>query len=343
MSLVLNGGVGGSLSTQYAYIDSKIVSALPATVSFWFKNGIDSNAGGQFAQWVDADATLGTYRMGGGSSRATGPVFTRSVGSRISTASYSSTGSLTTTAVTSIATGATTSVGVEDASSFSVGEYVRLEGSFAGITGITSGREWRIESIASSTLILALSSSGVWGEAQSATVRWSAWQPEKWNFGLLSFANIGGDANNQVKGGFLGNTSISLAGEYSGVAGQRPADIFSVLDRFCVGAYLQSGSATGYIRGEIAHVAVWEYLPTAGEAAELLTKAPNLVGWGSPLAYWPLLADESDSIGANDLTLIGSPSVTSDGPSISLTPGGGGTPGFLRGVMRARNPSIFGV
>ena len=61
MSLVLNGGVGGSDSTQYAYIDDRIVSALPATVTFWFKNGIDSNAGGQFAQCVDSDATLGTF------------------------------------------------------------------------------------------------------------------------------------------------------------------------------------------------------------------------------------------------------------------------------------------
>jgi hypothetical protein len=342
MSLVLNGGVGGALSTQYAYIDDRIVSALPATVTFWFKNGIDSNAGGQFAQWVDSDVTLGTYRMGGGGSRATGPVFTRSVGSRISTASYSSTASLTTTNVTSIATGTTTAVTVEDASTFSAGEYVRLEGTFTGITGITSGREWRISSIESNTLILALSSSGSWGEGLTATVKWSAWQPEKWNFGMLSFSDSLGGANNQIKGGFLGNTTVSLAGEYSGVAGQRPSDIFSVLDRFCLGAYLQSGTATGYVRGELAHVAVWGVRPTDGETAELLVKAPTLVSWGTPLAYWPLLADDDDAVGSYDLTLIGSPPINSDGPSITLAGGGGGSGTFIPSIMRAQPTNLFG-
>jgi hypothetical protein len=343
MSLVLNGGVGGALSTQYAYIDDRIVSALPATVSFWFKNGTDSNAGGQFAQWVDADATLGTYRMGGGSSRATGPVFTRTVGSRASTATFSSAASLTSVAVTSIATGSTTAVEVDDASSFSVGEYVRLEGTFDGITGITSGREWRIESIASNTLILTLSTSGTWGELQSATVKWSAWQPEKWNLGVLSFANVGGSSNIQLHGGFVGNSVVTLSAAFSGVTSQKPNDIFGVLDRFCVGGYLQSGSASGHVRGEIAHVAVWEYLPTASEVNELLIKAPHLVGWGAPLAYWPLLADETDSIGSADLTLVGTPDITSDGPSISLTSGGGGGSGYLPTVMRAQPINLFGA
>jgi hypothetical protein len=344
MSLVLNGGVGGSASTQYGYVDSRIVSALPATVSFWFKTGINGAAGGQFAQWVDKDETTGTYRMGGGAQQAIGPVFSRTVGSRISTASfYAPTTALSESVnVTSITTGATTAVGVEDASKFSAGEYVRLEGTFTGITGITSGREWRIQSIAGSTLTLALTSSGTWGEGLTATVRWSAWQPEKWNLGVLSYGPTSGDNPIRLKGGFLGNSAVTLDSVYSGISGQKPVDIFDRLDRFCVGGYLQSSGASGYFRGEIAHVAVWEYFPTAGEASELLSKAPTLVGWGAPLAYWPLLADDDDAIGSNDLTLVGSPDITSDGPSIQLTSGGGGGSGYLPTVMRAQPINLFG-
>jgi hypothetical protein len=343
MSLVLNGGVGGSASTQLAYIDSRIVSALPATVSFWFKTGATGSAGGQVAQWVDKDETTGTYRMGGGASSSIGPIFSRTVGSRISTASfYAPTTALSESVnVTSITTGTTTAIGVEDASKFQAGEYVRLEGTFTGITGITSGREWRIQSIASSTLTLALSSSGDWTEGQSATVRWSAWQPEKWNLGVLSYGPTSGDNPIRLKGGFLGNSAVTLDSVHSGISGQKPVDIFDRLDRFCVGGYLQS-SAAAHFRGEIAHVAVWEYLPSAAEASELLTKAPTLVGWGSPLAYWPLTNDDDDAIGSNDLTLVGSPDITSDGPSIQLTSGGGGGSGYLPTVMRAQPINLFG-
>jgi len=345
MSLVLNGGVGGTGTTQYAYINSRIVSALPCAVSFWFKAGTNAGAGGTIAQWVNSAETLGNYRMGPGSSRSAGPILIRNTISRGTTATSSTLGVLSEhlVNVTSILPGSTTLVGVEDASKFTAGEYVRLSGSFAGISGITSGRDWRIESIGSGTLTLLLSSSGSWDEGQAATVNWSPYQPEKWNLGVASFTAdpIGSDRFFN-RGGFVGQSSVYMNSGYPGVTSQRPPDIFSGLDRFCVGGYLQSDAAAGHFRGEISHVAVWPVHPAAAEASELLTKAPNLVGWGSPLAYWPLLADETDSIGSNHLTPIGSPTINSDGPSIQLTSGGGGGSGYLPTVMRAQPINLFG-
>jgi hypothetical protein len=341
MSLVLNGGVGGSGSTQLAYIDSRIVSALPATVSFWFKNGVDVNATASFAQWVDASETTGTYRMGSGCARSTGPIFTRNYVSRTVSSSGGTPVTLDdyATAVNSITAGSTTVVSVDDSSRFSAGEYVRLTGTFTGLTGITSGREWRIQSIAGTALTLALASSGTWGEEQSATVKWSAWQPEKWNLGVITF---GGSENLMMRGGFVGNSAVTIRATSPGTLGQRPADIFSVLDRMCFGGYVQGTGATAHLRGELAHIAVWGVEPTVSECAELLTKAPTLVGWGAPLAYWPLLADKNDTIGSNDLELVGSPDITSDGPSIQLTSGGGGGSGYLPTIMRAQPINLFG-
>jgi len=341
MSLVLNGGVGGNGTTQYAHVGSRIVSALPATVSFWFRTGVNTTSGGRAAEWVQSDATLGTYRMGAGAAQSSGPNLARTTTCRTTTSTAYSSYTAATVGVTSITSGATTQVGVDDASGFSAGEYVRLEGTFTGLTGISSGRDWRIQSIAGNTLTLTLASSGDWAEGQSATVKWSAWQPEKWNLGVATFTTTAGEFL-QHKGGFVGNTSVTINAFHTGVSGQRPADIFSALDRLCLGATFQSGGATNYFRGEFAHVAVWQYAPSAAEASELLTKAPHLVGWGSPLAYAPFLADANDVIGSNHFTLVGSPSITSDGPSIQLTSGGGGGSGYLPTVMRAQPINLFG-
>jgi hypothetical protein len=341
MSLVLNGGVDGTGSTQYAYINSAIVSALPATVSFWFKAGTNASASGQLVNWVDKDATAGITRMGCSTSRSTGIVLVRGIITRLTTASSS--GSVTNAdyaiSVTNITTGATTRVAVADASGFAAGEYVRLEGAFAGITGITSGREWRISSIADNTLTLALSTSGTWSEGQSATVKWSAWQPEKWNLGVASFT-LPDNGTRHIRGGFLGNTAATIRESYSGTSGQQSADVFPSVDRLSIGALAQA-TVSDYWRGEIAHVAVWESFPTLAQAEELLTLAPNLVSWGAPTAYWPLLSDETDSIGSADLTLVGTPSITSDGPSITLSGGGGGS-GYLPTIMRAQPTNLFG-
>jgi hypothetical protein len=345
MSLILNGGVGGTGTTQYAYRDERIVTAIPCTVALWFKNGTSSTAGGTYANWVNKAATLGNYRIGGGGSRAVGPVLTRTIVTRTTSSTASSVGTLASyqVAVTAITSGAQTQVAVDNVGLFAAGEYVRLAGTFDGLTGITSGRDWRISSIAGNTLALEIASSGTWNEGQAATVKWSAWQPEKWNLAVLSFGLTSATNSRKVKGGFFGNTAVTIDSEYQGVTGQRPEDIFGVLDRFCIGAYAQSGSATDYFRGEIAHAAVWEYLPNASEAAELLTVAPHLVGWGAPLAYWPLVSDETDAIGQNDLQLVGSPDITSDGPSITLDPGGGGGSAFIPSAMRARILNAFGV
>jgi hypothetical protein len=344
VSLVLNGGVGGSGSTQYAQINSRIVASLPFSVSFWFRAGTNAGAAGVIAHWVNSNATLGNFRLGAGATRSMGPILTRQVISKGTTATESgiSPSADLAVAVTSIVSGSTTQVGVEDAARFTVGEYVRLSGTFTGLTGITSGRDWRIESIAGGTLTLTLTSSGSWDSGQSATVNWSTYQPERWNLGVASFIDAPSGNTFFNRGGFVNQPVVYLNGGYTGLTNQRPANLFPDLNRFCVGAYAQEGSAAGYFRGEIAHVAVWEYFPTVGDCAELLTKAPTLVGWGAPLAYWPLLADETDSIGSNDLTLVGSPDITSDGPSIQLTSGGGGGSGYLPTVMRAQPINLFG-
>jgi hypothetical protein len=344
MSLVLNGGVGGSDSTQYAYRDSRIVSALPCTLAVWFKNGTGVSAEGQVAGWMDADATIGTYRMGGSLARSTGPVFTRQITSRTISAVISSVTTRTTVSqnVTDIGTGATTAFVLDDASRYSVGEYVRITGTFTGISGITSGREYRIGSIAGSTINLEVATTGAWNEGLTATVRWSAWQPEKWNLMVLTFTET--EPRMTHMGGFVGNSGLTVLSSFGGTSGQFPADIFSVLDRVTLGALFQSAGATGHFRGELAHFAVWNGVtPTESQAAELLTVAPNLVSWGAPTAYVPLTNNENDVIGVNHLTLVGSPSINSDGPAITLTGGGGGSAGYLPSVMRARNPSIFGV
>jgi hypothetical protein len=344
MALVLNGGVDGTGSTQYAHHDALIVSALPVTVSVWFKAGTNASAAGQIVNWVDADATLGNYRMGGGLGRSLGPVLSRNIISRVATSSGSPVTTLDTLgqSVTEIVTGATTLVSVTDASAFSAGEWVKLSGTFSGITGITSGREHRISSVASNTLALELATSGVWGDGQSATVKWSAWQPEKWNLMVLALTTASG-ARLRSLGGFVGNSGVSIFSEFAGTLGNYPADIFDVIDRLCLGATFQSGSATNYFRGEAAHLAVWNGAsPTESQAAELLALAPNLVSWGAPTAYWPLLSDETDSIGSADLTLVGTPDITSDGPSITLTGGGGGSGTFIPSIMRAQPTNLFG-
>jgi len=345
MSLVLNGGVGGSGTTQCAYVDERIISAIPCTIAAWFKTGSAASSAGQLAGWVQSDAAVGTSRMTGGGNRSTGPVLVRNITCRTSTALTGSVGTLNTLLVnvTSITSGATTQVGVEDATMFSVGEFVKLDGTFSGLTGITSGRDWRINSIAGSTLTLALATTGTWSEGQSATVKWSAWQPEKWNLAVFAFTDIS-NQRLQSMGGFLGNTALSIYDVKSGTAGQYPADVLGSLNRIVIGGLYQSSTLDFPWRGEIAHVAVWNnVVPTSEQAAELLTKAPHLVGWGSPAAYWPLLADENDSIGTNHLTPIGSPGINSDGPAITLEAGGGGGAAFIPSAMRARILNAFGV
>jgi hypothetical protein len=352
MSLVLNGGTSGSGTTQAAYA-GRIASALPAIVSFWHKNGIATEATGRFVDWVDADATPGNYRMGVSASRSSGPVFSNTTlvrdvsGSPTSFSTRSDlTGGRYRYPLTAITTGATTTIAVDtlgDAMPYVAGMYVKPEGTFTGVSGLVSGREYRVASVAGTNAVLEVATTGEASSGWTGTVRWSAWQPERWNLGVLRF-NATGDPISRVTyyGGFVGAPGITIYSTGGGSVG--PNTIWDVLDRFCIGGYYQGTTLTAPFRGEFAHVAIWEGVTLDdSRAGELLTKAPHLVGWGSPLAYWPLLADETDSIGSNDLTLIGSPDINSDGPSITLTGGGGGTPGYIPSVMGARQRNIFGV
>lgn len=311
--------------------------------SVWFKNGYGTTASGQLFNWVDADATLGNWRMGGECARSLGPVLNRGVLSRKTTSAGGAVYTLSAYAqdVLGITAGAETLMQTADASGFVVGQYVRPLGTFTGLSGITSGRDYRINSIAGDTLSLALSTTGTWAEGLTATVKWSTWQPESWNLAVLSFTDTP-TARLRHMGGHFGGP-LSLLTESLGTTGERPIDIFSALDRICLGAILQSDSATGHLCCEFSDLAIWNNVePTALQATELLTMAPNLVSFGAPTAYWPLLADENDTIGSAHLTLVGSPTISSDGPAITRT-GGGGSTGFLQHIMRSHNPSVFGV
>lgn len=340
MSLVLNGGESGTGATQYAYVDSRIVTTLPITISYWFKAGNTTSASGDYVGLVDKDATLGTYRMGNGVERSTGPIMAQTATSRVTTASQYTMAVPDASMVTisEIITGSVTECVVDDPTPFSVGQFVRVTGTLTGITGIASGRDYRVESITGYSLFLTIASSGTWTETNSGNVRPSAYQPERWNLAVAVFL----EDRFTFRAGVLGNTTMLIDASLNGITGQDPVDIWSVIDRFCVGAYAQSGSAARYANGELAHVGLWDNTnPTLAQADELLTVAPNLVTWGAPTAYYPFLADANDSIGSNHMTLVDTPTINGDGPSITVSGGGGGG-GYLP-IMRPYNPSIFGV
>jgi hypothetical protein len=120
MSLVLNGGIGGSGTTQFAYLASRVASALPAIISFWHRTGINSNSGGRLANFAQSTAAVGTYRMGSSLSRTTGPVFnnqTAAFDTSGTTAGFSTRSDLTEGRyrypLTSITAGATTTITVD--------------------------------------------------------------------------------------------------------------------------------------------------------------------------------------------------------------------------------------
>jgi hypothetical protein len=119
-------------------------------------------------------------------------------------------------------------------------------------------------------------------------------------------------------------------------------DVVAAVDRLCIGGNLQSGTISNPLAGDIAHAAIWEgTYATAAQALELLTAAPNAVTWGAPSNYWPLVNDGDDAAGSADLTLVDSPTINSDGPTLGSGGGVGGT--FIPSAMRARILNAFGV
>jgi hypothetical protein len=351
MSLVLNGGAGGSGTTQFSYLDSRIVSALPSVFSFWFKTGINDGTGGRSAQFVQSDATLGTYLMGSGLSRSVGPVFNCSTQVRPTTATVYSFGTRTDLdggryayPISAVTTGATTTISVDtlgDAMPYVAGMYVKPEGTFSGVSGLVSGREYRVASVSGANAVLEVATTGALTEGWAGTVRWSAWQPERWNLGVIRISNTADPARLMYYGGFVGAPGVTISKGNSGQV--NPSTIFDVMDRICFGGTYQSGAGANQFRGELAHLAVWEGVTLDdSKAGELLTVAPNLVSWGTPLAYVPCLGDGNATVGATNLTTIGDPTYTSDGPSITLSGGGGGSGTFIPSIMRAQPTNLFG-
>ena len=351
LSLVLNGGIGGSGTTQTAYLASRVASSLPAIISFWHRAGINSGATGRVANIVDASAAVGTFRLGSSLSRSVGPVFnnTTAIFNETGTTSSFSTRSDLTDGryrypVTSIAAGATTTITVDtlgDAMPYAAGMYVRIDGTLTGLAGILAGREYRVSSVSGATAVLEVATTGTLEEGWSAFVRWSAWQPERWNLGVVRISGDRDPERMQYWGGFLGSPGITIYSATPGVFS--PSLIWDVMDRICFGGLYQSDTINSPFRGELAHLAVWQEVDLDdSKAAELLTVAPNLVSWGTPLAYVPCIDNGTATVGAENLTTVGSPSFTSDGPSITLTGGGGGSGTFIPSVMRAQPINIFG-
>jgi hypothetical protein len=246
--------------------------------------------------------------------------------------------------LTSITSGATTTITVDslgDPMPYAAGMYVRPEGTFTGLSGLVSGREYRVASVSGANAVLEVATTGALSEGWAGTVRWSAWQPERWNLGVVRLNGTSDPARLQYWGGFLGGPGITI---YSGTTPTTsPATIWDDLDRICFGGLYQSDTGNTPFRGELAHLAVWSGVSLDdSKAGELLTVAPNLVSWGTPLAYVPCLGDGNATIGATNLTPIGSPTYTSDGPSITLSGGGGGSGTFIPSIMRAQPTNLFG-
>jgi hypothetical protein len=352
MSLVLNGGIGGSGTTQFAYLASRVAASLPCVASIWYRTGTDSNSGGRSINWAYASAAVGTYAMGTGHSRSVGPSFSDTV-----RANSTSTGTTTVQTridleggryaypMTSIATGATTTIGVDtlgDAMPYSAGMYVRAGGTLTGVSGMVTSREYRVASVSGANVELEVATTGSPSEGWSGSLRWSAWQPERWNLSVVRFSETGDPiARIQYFSGFFGGPGITMKAGVSGSTA--PEILWPDMDRICVGGLYQSDAGTGPFRGELAHVAVWEGVDLDdSKAAELLTVAPNLVSWGTPLAYVPCLGDGNATVGATNLTTIGDLTYTSDGPSITLSGGGGGGGAFIPSIMRAQPTNLFG-
>jgi hypothetical protein len=316
MSLVLNGGVGGTGSTQGAYIDSVIASNLPLAMAVCWRAGENSSSAGALMRMCQSVVdTLNTYNFGGNASRAVGPIITQSVGGRGTTASFAT--SLTNAAyvydIQVIAVGETTMLTVPG-HNFQVGEMVRLTGTLTGITGILDGRDYKVLTVSSSLVELQAATSGEWQVGSTATARRSAWQPNVWNMTLLTFGASGTSDSHRNRAGLVGEAGLMVMHQHSGIAGQRGFELWSVVDRFCLGCLYQNDTLQSPFRGEMAHAALFApTLTDTSEAAALLGARPDAVALPL-LAYWPLTSNLNDVVGSNHLIPLGNPSVTSDDP-----------------------------
>lgn len=331
MSLVLNGGVSGSATTQAAYVDAKIVSALPISVCAWFRTstGTGSGATRNLFQLCDKDQTAGTYTFHGQARIASGPIL--SVQSNIV---YTTGTSVTPTAtetfsVTAIAEGATTIL-TAVGHNIAAGMRVRITGA-TGLTPDLSGKDYEVTATDSDTVTLNVATSGTY--TGTSTVSRSQIQPSVWTLAVMSFHNTSQKRRLWVG---LENGSLHASGYSTSPSSGTDIDsAFAECDRWNFGAMLQASNAN-WLNGELAHAAIWNNKQLNDtEAAELLSTTPDAVSWGTPAAYWPLLSDATDSIGSNDLTLVGSPSITSAGPGIVASGVTGYFPAFTpnRGLI----------
>jgi len=162
VSLILNGGIGGSGTTQTAYIDSKIASNLPLAMALCWRAGENGSAAGPLMRVCQsAVTTLNTNYFGGHASRSVGPIISQAFGSRGTTSTFAQAYTLPafTFNIVSITVGATTILSIST-HNFLNGEMVRLSGTFTGITGIQDGRDYKVLSANPSLVEIVADTSG---------------------------------------------------------------------------------------------------------------------------------------------------------------------------------------
>ena len=328
MSLVLNGGVGGSGSTQFGYVPSKIITQLPYAISFHFKGSVNSTASGRLVNLVDGTATLNStpnYLMGHGVSRSLGPVLAQTIASRLTGASPNSATASAASDYTilTVTPGASTVLGLNTSGhGYSIGEYIRVSGTFGTLTGLTDSACYRVSDVNGAAVTVAASTSGDF-TGGSAVVRYAAYQPEFWNLVVCEFTDS--SPRLRIWSAIHGKTGLTTKSTFSGTSGQYPVNLFSLVNRLCVGAIVQANdAANNHFRGEIANLAVWDNSAVTDELVlDLNTKVPTIVSMGTLAAYYPFDENTQDQIGSNHFTMFGSPTVTSSGPTLTGAGGGG--------------------
>ncbi len=85
-------------------------------------------------------------------------------------------------------------------------------------------------------------------------------------------------------------------------------DPWNALDNFNVGRLFMNSTAYDYLGGKIAHVAVWNVALDQSEIQSLSEcSSPDTVRTMDLVAYWPLVVNDNDDIGGNNLTPHNSP------------------------------------
>jgi hypothetical protein len=335
MALALNG------TTQLAHADWAIT--LPFTMAVWARRPIPptNSKTAYILHGVDSAASVGNFIVGTRFvSTYAAPRQTLSAGTvaRTTTETVANVTPVGSVAITNIDNVGVTSLTLETADeAWRAGDWVRVEGT-TGLTPELGGRDWEIASVTGGSTVLNLVASTTGTPTGTWTANPSAFQGEdRWSLLVVTYDAT---ARRLAWAGHEGRSFLTHSS--SNVTNTSISSLVAAVNRVCIGGNLQSGTINNPLAGEIAHAAVWQGVYAgASQALELLTVAPNAVTWGAPSNYWPLLANENDAAGSANLTLVDTPTINSDGPTLGSSGGGGGA--FIPSAMRARIINAFGV